>query len=177
MEIFLSYAAPYFIKAMTFLLFLDKPDSYDVFTDEKMQQYTGVLICSNSLFYLFFRYTFYNICICLAYDLVKTVRDPFESGDVRYLRLLPLSFTFFGILLAWWIGQATFAGLGNENYTVLGYNNPPCSAYVFRNSKVTLDMLFETVFMFYTIIAILMASSGLCRKGMNKEVRMRIFTH
>ena len=37
-------------------------------------------------------------------------------------------------------------------------------------------MVFEAIFVGYSVIAIILASIGLCRKGMNKEVRMRIFT-
>ena len=38
-------------------------------------------------------------------------------------------------------------------------------------------MVFEGIFIVYSIVAIILASIGLCRKGMNKEVRLRIFNH
>ena len=106
METVLCHLNKYYMKVMNLLLFRNEPmhQLTDLYRNKRLQYLTGVLICSHSMFYMFFRYTYYNISICLAYDLVKTVQDPFESGDVRFRRLLPASFTFIGILLLWWVG-------------------------------------------------------------------------
>ena len=133
LEKLLCFHPTLWTQAMTTLLFRDQRelDIEDMYTSKTLQYYTGVYLCSNSMFYLFFRYTYYNVNICLAHDLIRTVQDPFESGEVRLRRLLPLSFTFFFIFLAWWLGQNIAIAMGIK-WSALGYENPPCSAFVFR---------------------------------------------
>lgn len=60
------------------------------------------LYCTNTLTQKLFQYTFYCINFGLAWDLLNSIRNPFESTDTRYKTILLVSPLLFFTLFIYW---------------------------------------------------------------------------
>ena len=113
---------------------------------------------------------YFNCCFMLAYDLVKTLKDPFESGELRTFSLYMKSMAFFVfyciVFIALEVAGYRFSG---------GFYRPTCANVTFEDSMSGAETIVGVVFICYTFYALIVSARGLCRKGMNLETRKAIF--
>ena len=97
-------------------------------TDEVKDQTYYILswlYCTNTLTEKLFQYTFYCINFGLAWDLLNSIRNPFESTETRYKAILKASPVLFILLFVYW-GLTRLFGL-----KTLFQENPQCGGFRF----------------------------------------------
>ena len=125
----------------------------------------SVLYCSNTMLEDFLQYTFYGINFGLAYDLIKTIKNPFLSANQRYKTILLLSPLPFLLLFPYWLGHYL---LGMKT---LQQENPLCGEKLFNYFTRPGEAVLMLVYHIYAAYAVTVAFRGLMRKGLNQEIR------
>ena len=136
---------------------------------ENKYQILAILYCSNQQTQAIFFNTFYSINFGLAWDLINSVRDPFESNSGRYNKILLFSPFLFFLQMGYWITHLIF------NITVLGEPDPSCGTYRYILMLAPLIVTIEITFTLYAIYAIILSGKGLLRKGQNHEMKQNFF--
>jgi len=121
----------------------------------------SVLYCSNTMIENFLQYTFYGINFGLAYDLIKTIKNPFLSANQRYKTIIICSPLFFLLLFPYWLVHYSF---GMET---LHQARPVCGEKLFNYMTRPGEAVLMLVYHIYAAYAVTIAFRGLMRKGLN----------
>ena len=111
---------------------------------------------------------FFLINIGLAWDLIKSIRDPFESNVVRYRRILFFAPTSSILLMAVYIIIHELLGI-----PTISEENPVCGDYRFEQMIRPGLLALQCIFLIVSLYSLYVALKGLNRKGLNKEIRKR----
>jgi len=120
------------------------------------------LYCTNSITKKLFQYIFYTIKFGLAWDLINSIKNPFDSTDTRYKKILiSIPILLIVIFLSWNI-------LKLMKIPSIFLNNKKCGDYGFDYMLAPIELLLLVFYCIYTFWAICIAAKGLLRKGLNK---------
>lgn len=125
----------------------------------------SVLYCSNNMLENFLQYTFYGINFGLAYDLIKTIKNPFLSANQRYKIIILVSPLFFLLLFPYWLIHIVF------DMETLHQAKPLCGDRLFSYFTRPGEAALMLVYHLYAAYAVTVAFRGLMRKGLNQEIR------
>lgn len=109
---------------------------------------------------------YYTISIGLAWDLIKSIRDPFESNDERYKKIM-----LFAPIFSLFIYLGFYEIHSISNFEALLSKDISCGDMAYLFKFYTLQSVYAFLFFIYLTIALYIAYKGLARKGLNKEVR------
>lgn len=125
----------------------------------------GVLYCSNSITTKLFQYTFYSVNFGLTWDLINSIKNPFDSTESRYKTILITAPTIFLLSFVYWFLHYLF------EIKTLFQLNPRCGSFRFEYMFAPGEIAVELSFSLYALYAIFISANGLCRKGLNKEIK------
>ena len=96
----------------------------------------------------------------LAHDLVRTIKNPFESLDKRRKRIWIYSFLMVVLMCPYWLLMSLLASNG-----ILPI--PQCGDFRFEYITKPFEAIVLLVYFCYILYAIIFAAKALFRKGMN----------
>ena len=117
----------------------------------------------------FFDYNFYGFNVMLTYDLLRTVRNPFESIEVRSKRMYYFVPMFYLLFFPYWV---LYVATGAS---VLGEDNPSCGDYSWIMMSRPFEAALQCFYFCFALIVCFFATIILLRKGMNEEMRKITF--
>jgi hypothetical protein len=122
----------------------------------------GILFCSNTMIYDCASYIFYAINFGLAWDLIRTITNPFESVEARqkliYLFSPVIFFFIFPIYIYihWALDMET-----------IGEKNPVCGDVRFDLMTRPGEAVVQITYFITIMYACLLVGMGILRKGLN----------
>lgn len=138
-------------------------------TDQQTYEGAGHLFCSNQLWTFLFDLIFYSFNFMLAHDLVKTVKNPFDSLDKRRNKIWTYSFCIIIFTCPYWIIMTLLSRIYRDQLGI-----PRCGDFRFNYVSKPFEAVILLIYFMYVVYALLYAAKALFRKGMNQEIRKLI---
>ena len=126
----------------------------------------GILFCSNQMIQNCENYVFYALNFGLAWDLIRTITNPFESVDSRQKKIFLFSpMIYFVMFPIYWFGH-WLLGL-----KTIGEENAVCGDIRFDLMTRPGEAVVQVTYFIFIFYACLKVGFSILRKGLNKEIK------